>query len=302
MKRKASLIFFILFILFVLFSSYYLENTESNSYVSYGEILFEHNCTQCHSRNLKNPATGPALGHVTKHRNQQYLRNVTRNFHKEIESNNELAMCVFRQWGTIMSQFEHLTILQIDSIYRFIEEESIRQNIGLDDVKYLQSCEKINFEYSFYDEKGREIKELPYDTVRIKKQIDRIKFEDLYFNETLYNYKDSIPTKLVKLENFEVQSQLPKNTLVKGFLVFEDIGFTESLSYYNKNFYYSYLNSKNSTQIYENENFKIILIEESISDKIYFGFKKVKRSELNRVHAIHIQKEEKLTIKQLLKE
>ncbi len=112
------------------------------SRVANGRRLWDENaCSACHNKNLRDVATGPALGNVHLYRSQEYLRSFTRNSQKLIASGDSLAICVWENWKpSVMNSYEELTDQEIDDIYYFVAAESERQLIGEDEVAFPLSC------------------------------------------------------------------------------------------------------------------------------------------------------------------
>ena len=105
-----------------------------------GQYYFNKLCTTCHCPSLSTNQTGPALGNITKYRDQAWLRQFTRNSYSFIGTGDSLAVCAWEKWKpTIMSPFPELSDDQIDAIYTFIEEESSRLGVTLDSSHY--SCD-----------------------------------------------------------------------------------------------------------------------------------------------------------------
>ena len=87
-----------------------------------GKELFWQNCGQCHA--IAEPATGPALGGVTKRRNKKWLHDFTRNNSAMIASGDTAAINIYEEWDNVaMTEFPNLDSLDIENIYLYIEEE-----------------------------------------------------------------------------------------------------------------------------------------------------------------------------------
>lgn len=98
-----------------------------------GEQLFIEHCASCHSKNLSDKLTGPPLGCLEigeNKRSREWLLKYTKNSQKMIAQGDKIAVAKWLEYRpTVMTNFEFLTDLQINQIYNFIDNESIRQNI-----------------------------------------------------------------------------------------------------------------------------------------------------------------------------
>jgi len=98
-----------------------------------GEQLFKQNCAMCHSENLSTNLTGPALACLEQGENKReraWLLRFTRNSQKMIAEKDPLAVCNWIAWRpVVMTSFDSLTDLQINQIYDYIKEESIKRNL-----------------------------------------------------------------------------------------------------------------------------------------------------------------------------
>jgi mono/diheme cytochrome c family protein len=98
-----------------------------------GEQLFIQHCTSCHDKNLEKKLTGPALGCIEigeNSRDRDWLIKFTKNSQKMIAEGDKLAICNWNTYRpTIMTNFEFLSDAQINQIYNYINNESIRKDI-----------------------------------------------------------------------------------------------------------------------------------------------------------------------------
>ena len=267
-----------------------------------GELLYEHYCTECHSSNLKQPGTGPALGNITMYRSQGYLRDVTKNFLTEADGTNEIAKCLLDSYGGLaMTSFEYLTMDEIDSIYSFIEIESKLQNIAIDEIKLVTSCKEENDKVYYSDQFGNLITQQKYDTTKIKKQHIKRKFNQFYFKNLKQFYYHKIESNVMTVDRFKVETTIPENKLIKAYLIYNDIDLVQPLNYYKGNYYIIIppYYTKN-IEVKKSKTFKILIIEESIDDNILYGIKTISRLELNKTHRITINKGRKNEIRQLI--
>ena len=111
-------------------------------YFQNGEGLFKVHCASCHSTNLRNKLTGPALGNVQLFRSREWLRDFTRNSQKMIASGDRTAECLWNMWKPVMmSDFEKLSDEEIDAIYDWIGMESLIQRIKTEEIYYIADCD-----------------------------------------------------------------------------------------------------------------------------------------------------------------
>ena len=119
-----------------------LENIAFVDSLQIGKELYEFQCANCHSTNLRLDATGPALGNVHLFRTRSWLRSFTRNSYQMIVEGDSLALCLWNDWKpVIMNSYDTvLTDNQIDLIYSYLANESILQQIDTNEVYYVSEC------------------------------------------------------------------------------------------------------------------------------------------------------------------
>ena len=138
--------FIFLFLLFLSFTTIFLsmknddsENEEIESTtitsietatdfdleINNGKKLFRANCGSCHSSDMVNDMTAPALGGVQERweRREENLRAWIRNSGKYLveNPNDEYAQNLYKKWGVSMTANPHLTDEEIESILSYIE-------------------------------------------------------------------------------------------------------------------------------------------------------------------------------------
>lgn len=106
-----------------------------------GKSLFKENCASCHSTDLRKPLVAPALGNVHLFRNADWLKRFTRNSQKMIADGDSISLCLWNQYGTVMTSFELLSDLEIENIYEFIGNESRLQGIAKNEIEYVTECD-----------------------------------------------------------------------------------------------------------------------------------------------------------------
>lgn len=108
------------------------NNLDFNNLIQ-GEQLFIKHCANCHAKSLDAKLTGPELGCIEigeNSRSREWLINFTKNSQKMIAEGDKLAVCNWNTYKpTVMTSFEFLSDLQINQIYDYINNESIRRNI-----------------------------------------------------------------------------------------------------------------------------------------------------------------------------
>ncbi|MDF1698320.1 MAG: c-type cytochrome [Saprospiraceae bacterium] len=284
------------------FISSCIDQTTSQ-HLTEGELLFEHYCTDCHSVNLKQPETGPPLGNISLFRTEEYLLNVTKNYSKEIQKVNELATCVKKYHpGVIMNSFEFLTETEIQSIYTFIDEESSRQKLRKNDVKYISSCKVTDQNGTqFFDQFGNEIVNYAYDTISIDKQHNKSRFQHYFFNTLSWDILFDTPQESIDLGDFKIETQSPPGKLIRAFIIYEELQLVNQLNYFKGAYYFNYPTSKfQKINLFGNQNFKLLLLEESTDEVLLYGMKELSRNELNQSHSISLNVVSKEKVKQFI--
>ncbi|MCC6462532.1 MAG: cytochrome c [Saprospiraceae bacterium] len=96
--------------------------------VEKGKRLFCWYCAACHSQNLDEALTGPALGNIQQYRELDWLVRFTKNSSRMIAAGDPLAVALWNRYKpVIMPDAEFLSNEDVQSIYRWIAEESKRQ-------------------------------------------------------------------------------------------------------------------------------------------------------------------------------
>jgi mono/diheme cytochrome c family protein len=110
-----------------------LANNQFYNNLKEGEQLFIKNCSNCHAKKLNTKWIGPELGCIEigeNSRKRDWLINFTKNSQKMIAEGDDLAVCNWNSYKpSLMSNFEFLSDLQINQIYDYINNESLRRNI-----------------------------------------------------------------------------------------------------------------------------------------------------------------------------
>ena len=91
-----------------------------------GKTLFRTNCAQCHAKNMKSKATGPALGGAEE-RWADYPREELyawiKNSQQLVLDGHPRAVEVFNEWNkSVMQPFPNLTDENIESILLYIDD------------------------------------------------------------------------------------------------------------------------------------------------------------------------------------
>lgn len=119
-----------------------LTNKDALGSIENGKTLYEKQCATCHSKNLREVLTGPALGNVTQFRDLNWLIAFTQNSQWMMSKGDLLANCLWSEWKpTVMPGFKYLlTPEQIEDIYTFIANESQLQHLEPDEISYTSNC------------------------------------------------------------------------------------------------------------------------------------------------------------------
>lgn len=299
---KNSLLVTVFLLLITLIAFYYNSSVDNSSNdISIGEMLYEHHCTNCHSINLRKGITGPPLGNVTKFRSQEYLRSVTKNMNDEIRNENLVAVCLYNQWNGInMGNFEFLDETQIDSIYAFIEKESHKQNIEKNEISYVIDCELNKNPKRYFDGSGKILEKPKNSSPNILREIHTDQFYKYYFKRYL-RLEPAIEQKKFQINNFVVKSKLPRNRLILGFYIYKNLEILNKMQYFKDSFYFTnpQFNEENF-ELYNDNEIRIILIEKTVNNNIYFGWKDVKFDKINQVHEIDLKLSSKYRVKEII--
>lgn len=137
MKSKRVLFYAVISLFLVLFSVFIVltKNPEpkqklklelpkqtNNLQFNKGEQLYRANCIACHASNMKDLATAPALGGITKKRDLKWLYAYTRNpFATRFKKDPIVMQIRAKGWG-VMPSAPHLKNEDLDAIYYYIEE------------------------------------------------------------------------------------------------------------------------------------------------------------------------------------
>lgn len=91
-----------------------------------GKNLFRMNCAQCHAKNMKSKATGPALGGVEERwadYPREDLYSWIRNSQQLVAEGHPRAVEVYNEWNkSVMQNFPNLTDENIESILLYIDD------------------------------------------------------------------------------------------------------------------------------------------------------------------------------------
>jgi len=106
-----------------------------------GKRLFEYNCSPCHA--INRPIVGPALAYISRLREKKWLYAYTRNNEAVKRSGDRYAICLYSHGNISMPVFENLTDHELDQLYTYIGNESIRMHLKVPDdniKKCVDSC------------------------------------------------------------------------------------------------------------------------------------------------------------------
>lgn len=119
-----------------------LDSTAVEEQLAQGKLLYQRNCAACHSMDLTRKLTGPALGNVHLYRSLEWFTEFTRNSQRMIAEGDSLAMCSWLAYGpVVMNSFESLTDVEVESIYLYIANKSMVQNIDSNSVSSTLICD-----------------------------------------------------------------------------------------------------------------------------------------------------------------
>jgi hypothetical protein len=101
----------------------YIKIDQTDPIYKKGQNLFKRNCAACHSIDMVQIGTAPALGGITKLREKDWLYNYTRYSSKMFEQGDIIAKEIRskKNWG-LMTSFPSLTDASLDAIYYFVEK------------------------------------------------------------------------------------------------------------------------------------------------------------------------------------
>lgn len=101
-------------------------STQAQPTAASGKTIFVNNCAQCHAKNMKTDATGPALKDFEERwadYDRQDLYDWIRNSQASIAAGHPRAVELWNQWKpTVMTAFPNLTDDDIESIVLYINE------------------------------------------------------------------------------------------------------------------------------------------------------------------------------------
>lgn len=104
------------------------QSTPISPKIRHGQELFIANCAACHSKNMKDDLTGPALA-GTEARWSKYPRkdlyNYIRNSQAMVKAKHPRAVEVWKKWQpTVMNDFTHLSDEDIDTLLAYVKIQS----------------------------------------------------------------------------------------------------------------------------------------------------------------------------------
>lgn len=98
--------------------------TKNDSLFNRGKKLFEKNyCFSCHSIDMDKIMTAPALGGITKRRDQKWLYKYTRNSIEMYNDKDSIAIELRKQGWGLMESFPNLSDSDLHDIYYFVEKK-----------------------------------------------------------------------------------------------------------------------------------------------------------------------------------
>ena len=105
-----------------------MQPVPKDSIYDMGRSLFLTNCAACHSTNMDKIMTGPALGGITKKREQDWLYAYVRNSAKMRKEGDSIALALRKEGWALMTAFPQLTDQDLGALFHFIEEKHKRGN------------------------------------------------------------------------------------------------------------------------------------------------------------------------------
>ncbi len=106
----------------IIFQKNYIKIDQTDPLYKKGLNLFKRNCAACHSIDMVQIGTAPALGGITKLREKNWLYNYTRYSYKMFEQGDKIAKeNRTKGWG-LMTSFPNLTDASLDAVYYFVEK------------------------------------------------------------------------------------------------------------------------------------------------------------------------------------
>ena len=114
----------ILFFSLVFLASPLISSAQPN--IEEGKTLFKNNCAQCHAKNMKSKATGPALGGVEERwadYPKEDLYEWIRNSQALVQAGHPRGVEIFNEWNkSVMQNFPTLTDENIESLLIYIND------------------------------------------------------------------------------------------------------------------------------------------------------------------------------------
>jgi glucose/arabinose dehydrogenase/mono/diheme cytochrome c family protein len=99
-----------------------LKNENAKASVANGEVIFNQNCTSCHS--IHRDGIGPALGGITHVANDEWIKKFITNPKAMIQSGDERSAVLMERYTSIMPSFEHYTENDLDDIVAFLHTQT----------------------------------------------------------------------------------------------------------------------------------------------------------------------------------
>jgi len=99
-------------------------HSHAEATIESGKSLFKNNCAQCHNKNMKKDATGPALGGAQERwadYSQEELYTWVRNSQSLVKAGHPRAVALYSEWKSVMQAFPNLTDEDINSLFLYID-------------------------------------------------------------------------------------------------------------------------------------------------------------------------------------
>lgn len=120
-----------------------------------GKTLFRMNCAQCHNKNMRGKATGPALGGVEERwadYPREDLYEWVKNSQKLVADGHPRAVEVYNEWNKVaMQAFPNLTNENIDAILLYVDDVYVNgvggATAGTGDVAVVQERQTPDWVY-----------------------------------------------------------------------------------------------------------------------------------------------------------
>ncbi len=91
-----------------------------------GKQIFDSYCSSCHSLKPNEYITGSSLYKIHERRSKKWLLEFTKSNAKMLKKNDSIAIVLYEKTKTVMSDFKQLSKKDLQNLYFYIEQKSVK--------------------------------------------------------------------------------------------------------------------------------------------------------------------------------